>query len=86
VNPHFVPISAHCAKVHINMKTQWEYTVLKLSTDCGFLSGTDFDADLFHEQLNVQGEAGWKLVSIFDITKVKGGTKFVMAVMKRPKA
>jgi hypothetical protein len=68
------------------MKTQWEYTTLKLSTDFGFFSGTDFDTSQLGEQLNAHGADGWELVSIFDIEKVQAGSKFVVAVMKRPKA
>ncbi len=67
------------------MKTQWEYVVLKLPTDFGFFSGTDFDAAKLHDELNTRGAEGWELVSVFDIEKVKGGSKFIMAVMKRPK-
>lgn len=67
------------------MKTPWEYKTLKLSTDFGFFSGTDFDTSELAEQLNVLGADGWELVSIFDIEKVKGGSKFVVAVMKRLK-
>jgi hypothetical protein len=63
---------------------KWEYTTLKIPTDSGFLSGTDFDADRLAELLNRQGAEGWELVSVFDIEKVKGGSKFVIAVMKRP--
>lgn len=67
------------------MTTQWEYTTLKISTDFGFFSGTDFDTEHLASELNKRGADGWELVSIFDIEKVKGGSKFVVAVMKRPK-
>jgi Domain of unknown function (DUF4177) len=66
------------------MRTRWEYKTLKITTDVGFLSGTDFDSDRMAELLNGQGAEGWELVSVFDIEKVKGGSKFVVAVMKRP--
>jgi len=66
------------------MQTKWEYTVLKLATDFGFFSGTNFDASQLSQHLNERGAAGWELVSVFDIEKVKGGSKFVLAVMKRP--
>jgi hypothetical protein len=68
------------------MQTQWEYTVLKLPTDYGFFSGTDFDAGHLSQRLNEHGTEGWELVSMFDIAKVKGGSKFVMAIMKRPRS
>jgi phenylalanyl-tRNA synthetase beta subunit len=67
------------------MATRWEYTILKLPTDYSFFSGTDFDAGQLCQQLDAQGAEGWELVSVFDIEKVKGGSKFVLAVMKRPK-
>jgi Domain of unknown function (DUF4177) len=67
------------------MKTTWEYTTLKLSTEFSFFSGTNFDTTQLAEQLNAHGTDGWELVSIFDIGKVQGGSKFVVAVMKRPK-
>lgn len=65
------------------MNAQWEYTTLKIPTDFGFFSGTDFDSDQLTELLNARGAEGWELVSVFDIEKVKGGSKFVIAVMKR---
>lgn len=67
------------------MRTQWEYMTLKIPTDHGFSSGTDFNAEQFCQALNVEGAGGWELVSVFDIEKVRGGSKFVVAVMKRPK-
>lgn len=67
------------------MRTQWEYTTLKLPTDFGLFSGTDFDASQLDQQLNAHGADGWELVSVFDIEKRKGGSKFVLAVLKRPK-
>lgn len=66
------------------MKTTWEYKTLKIATDFGFFSGTDFNSDQLEEQLNAHGAEGWELVSFFTVDKVKGGSKFVVAVMKRP--
>ena len=66
------------------MKLKWEYKTLKIPTDFGFFSGTDFDSDQLAEMLNREGAEGWELVSVFDIEKVKGGSKFVVAIMKRP--
>ena len=66
------------------MRPKWEYKTLKIPTDHGFFSGTDFDSDRLAELLNGQGAEGWELVSVFDIEKVKGGSKFVVAVLKRP--
>ena len=61
----------------------WEYKCLKMATDVGLLSGTDFDSDRMTELLNVEGAVGWELVSVFSIEKQKGGSKYVMAVLKR---
>ena len=65
---------------------KWEYRTLKIGAEHGFLSGTDFDATELASQLNTLGAEGWELVSVFEIEKVQGGTKFVVAVMKRPGA
>jgi hypothetical protein len=67
------------------MNPQWEYNTLKIPTDVGWFSGTDFDSGQLAELLNAQGAEGWELVSVFDIEKVKGGSKFVIAVLKRLK-
>jgi hypothetical protein len=68
------------------MSTTWEYKTLKVPTSLGLLSGTDFDSDRLAELLNAQGMQGWELVSVVHIEKVKGGTKCIVAVMKRPTA
>ena len=65
------------------MNTKWQYQTLKIPTDVAFFSGTDFDSEHLAKLLNAQGAEGWELVSVFDIDKVKGGSKFVIAVMKR---
>ena len=62
---------------------KWEYHVLKLKTDYGFWSGTEFNAEALQNELNRLGSDGWELVSIFDIEKVKGGSKYVNVVLKR---
>lgn len=68
------------------MNTLWEYKTLKIATDFGFFSGTDFDVNQLEQQLNSHGNEGWELVSFFTVEKVKGGSKFVVGVMKRPKS
>jgi hypothetical protein len=65
------------------MSLQWEYKVLKLQTEFGFWSGTEFDSEALEEELNRLGSDGWEVVSIFDIEKVKGGSKYVNVVLKR---
>jgi hypothetical protein len=65
------------------MSLQWEYKVLKLQTEFGFWSGTEFDSEALEGELNRLGTDGWEVVSIFDIEKVKGGSKYVNVVLKR---
>ncbi len=67
------------------MKTNWEYTVLKLETDYAFFGGTDLDTGKLEEQLNALGSEAWELVSVMDVNMLKGGSKFVVATLKRPK-
>lgn len=64
---------------------RWEYTSLKFATESGFLSATDFDNDDLTNRLNQLGSKGWELVSIFTINRHEGGSKFVNAVLKRPR-
>jgi hypothetical protein len=65
-------------------RTKWEYRTLKIPTEFHFLSGTDFDEQNLDQVLNEYGQSGWELTSMMDIEKVKGGSKFVLVVMKRP--
>jgi hypothetical protein len=67
------------------MNPQWEYKTLKIATESGFFTGTDFDSEQLQAELNRHGAEGWEVVSIFDIDKLKGGSKFVVVVMKRQK-
>ena len=61
----------------------WDYKTLKFSTECGFWNGTQFNETVLEAELKAWGQQGWELVSIFDIEKVKGGSKFVVAVLKK---
>lgn len=61
----------------------WDYKTVKISTEFGFFSGTQFDEGALESELKRLGRDGWELVSIFDIEKVKGGSKFVIAVLKK---
>ncbi len=62
---------------------QWEYHTERFDTDFGFFSGTTFDNEEMEKKLNSLGREGWELVSVFDISKVKGGSKHVIAIFKR---
>lgn len=68
----------------INLMTRWEYKVLKLETESSFFTGTEFDESELEFELNHLGAEGWELVSIFSVEKVKGGSKYVSAALKRP--
>ncbi len=61
----------------------WEYKSLKIASDNHFFSEIDFDVSLMNIAFNELGQEGWELVSIFDITKEYGGTRFVIATFKR---
>ena len=62
---------------------KWEYRTERFNTDFGFFSGTSFDTEEMNRKLNALGTERWELVSVFDISKVKGGSKHVVAVFKR---
>ena len=61
----------------------WEYRTERFDTDFGFFSGTTFDTEKMNEKLNELGCDRWELTSVFDISKVKGGSKHVIAIFKR---
>ena len=64
----------------------WEYKTIQLDFQAGrFLSqGGLFDSVTFTTELNRLGWDGWELVSTFDTNTVQGGTRYVIAVLKRP--
>lgn len=63
----------------------WEYQTLVFDfTGEAFISqGGLFNAEKFNYELNRWGWDGWELVSVFDTNRVQGGTKYVVAVVKR---
>ena len=54
---------------------KWEYQLTVLGLD---------DPKEAQETLNRLGREGWELVSAFDIERHHGGSKFVLATLKRP--
>lgn len=62
---------------------QWEYRTLKLHAQQGW--GGEFDAQAFDRMLDEHGEQGWELVSALDTGLVGGGTRYVVAILKRPR-
>lgn len=61
----------------------WDYKTLKISTEYYAFQGTEFDERALEMELCSLGKQGWELVSSFTIDKVKGGAKYVIAVLKR---
>jgi hypothetical protein len=61
---------------------QFEYKTLKMAA-AGSLTGGDFDAAELERTLNFHGWEGWELVNIFDTNYGHGGTRYLVAVMKR---
>lgn len=49
----------------------------------GLFSGTEFNEKVLESELCALGREGWELASMFDIDKVKGGSKYVIAVLKK---
>ena len=61
---------------------KWEYMTLMLPAT-GFVLGGDIDAQKLTDRLNERGSEGWELVSVFDTTMLDGGTRNVVAILKR---
>jgi hypothetical protein len=64
----------------------WEYQTVEFDFDsAAFISqGGLFNSQQFNHELNRLGWDGWELVNVFDTNQVRGGTRFVIAVFKRP--
>jgi hypothetical protein len=66
------------------MQMKFEYTVIKLDAAGFWLSQGQLDNAAIEAELNRLGSQGWELVSAFDTNKGGGGTRDVVAVLKRP--
>lgn len=64
----------------------WEYHTLQFDfTGEAFISqGGLFNSKKFNLDLNRMGWEGWELVNTFDTNRIKGSTRYVVAVFKRP--
>ena len=64
----------------------WEYHTLTFdfSSEAFISQGGLFNSQKFNRELNRLGWDGWELADVFDTNRVQGGTKFVVAVLKRP--
>jgi len=62
---------------------KWEYRSLFFDAS-GWILGGKLDGAKFNTKLNQLGEEGWELVNVFDTNFTQGGTRDVVAVLKRP--
>lgn len=60
---------------------KWEYKTLSFDVK-GFFGGI-FDTERFQNEINKYGTDGWELISCFDTSFVQGGSRCIIAVMKR---
>lgn len=63
--------------------TKWEYTSLLLPSS-GWLVSGNVDVQKLTDHLNRLGEEGWELVNTLDTNFRDGGTRDVIAILKRP--
>ena len=61
---------------------KWEYKTIKLATT-GFAGGKLDETRLEHF-MNELGAQGWELVSAFDTNQLRGETRDVVVIFKRP--
>ena len=60
---------------------KWEYSTVYLNV-AGFF-GPRMDTEALNAELNAHGEAGWELVSAFDVNRVRGATSGIVALFTR---
>jgi hypothetical protein len=63
--------------------SKWEYTSLLLPSS-GWLVSGKVDVQTLTDHLNRLGEEGWELVNTLDTNFRDGGTRDVIAILKRP--
>jgi hypothetical protein len=61
----------------------WDYKTLKISTEFQWPQGTDFDERALEMELQSLGKEGWELVSTFSVERRQGGSRYVIAVLKK---
>ena len=62
---------------------RWEYESVQIDAS-GWIS-PDVQPDRLDAELNAYGEAGWELVSAFDVNRGRGRTSAVVALFERPR-
>jgi hypothetical protein len=66
---------------------RWEYRTVSFGASSGFwplAAGGDVEGDEITTTLNRLGREGWELVSAFDTNDVRGQTRTVLCILKRP--
>jgi hypothetical protein len=63
---------------------RWEYKAIKLDAAGVWLSQGHVDEAALEAVMNRLGSDGWELVSAFDTSRGGGGTRDVIAILKRP--
>jgi hypothetical protein len=61
---------------------RWEYEVLKLEP--GGVLGGKVDVDELKSYLNQLGQQGWELVNSFETNILRGRSREVILILKRP--
>jgi hypothetical protein len=67
--------------------TKWEYRTVTFDASWGywpFAAGGDVAADEISAKLNQLGRQGWELVTAIDTNDVRGKTRVVVCILKRP--
>lgn len=62
----------------------WEYLTHTVPTEGIFLTG-HVDPRRVSQDLNRLGDDGWELVSAFDTSWAKGGSRLIVLIFKRPR-
>ena len=62
---------------------RWEYTSVRIEVT-GWI-GPKIEPQAIDAELNRYGDAGWELVSAFDMNRSDGATAAIVALFKRPR-
>ena len=62
---------------------RWEYKTLHIDVQ-GFF-GPKVKPEALDAELNAHGDAGWELVSAFDVNRADGTSSALLLLLKRPR-
>lgn len=62
----------------------WEYKTIRMDAAGVWLSQGQVDEVKLENILNQLGSQGWELIAAFDTNRGGGGTRDVVAILKRP--